>query len=211
MSEAKQINTTCRFHWRRLIVRTIIAVWLGWWTHKARQQREAVEALEKADALVTHDYNLPWTGEMRNRPLWPQWLLDEVGINYFADVKMITLSYTKVTDTDLEHLRSLVDLQTLNLHHTKVTDAGLKHLQGLTALQLLALNNTNVTDAGLKDLQNLTALQFLWLDNTQVTDAGLEHIKNLSGMKWVDLTNTKVTDAGVARLQKVLPNCTIHH
>ena len=41
--------TPRRFHWRRLvqyrlrtllIVTTIVAVWLGWWTYAARRQRE---------------------------------------------------------------------------------------------------------------------------------------------------------------------------
>ena len=55
----------------------------------------------------------------------------------------------------------MTNLQSLNLTYTKVTDAGLAHLKGLTRLQSLQFEATQVTDAGLKHLKGLTQLQSL--------------------------------------------------
>ena len=62
-TEAPQLAATPhRFPWRRLlqfrlrtllILTTIVAIWLGWWSYKARQQRDAVVALTKAEVVVT--------------------------------------------------------------------------------------------------------------------------------------------------------------
>jgi len=135
-----------------LIPTTIIAVLLGWWSHKARQQREAVAILKGTDGQVRYDCRLPWTGKMCNPPEWPKWLLDNVGVDYFTSAELLSCG-TEVTDGSLEHLKGLTTLQTLSLGRTQVTDAGLKHLKGLTALQVLWLGGTHVTDAGVTQLK----------------------------------------------------------
>ena len=188
--------TPRRFNWRRLfqfrlrtilILTTIIAVWLGWWSYKARQQREAVAVIRKTGGEVEYDASLPWTVGMKDPPQWPQWLLENIGVDYFGSVQAAFLINTEVTDADLEHLKGLTALQGLGISNTKVTDAGLEHLKGLTALQKLTVSNT------------------------KVTDAGLEHLEGLTDLRWLLLDNTQVTDAGVARLQEALPNCWCAH
>ena len=230
--------------WRRLfqfrlrtllIVTTIVAVWLAWWSHTARRQRDAVAALRKAGGGIIETFNLPLTGGMNEPPQWPTWFLDHGGRDYFATLEVLQLSDTQVTDADLEHLNNLSSLQMIFLSNTPVTDAGLKHFKNLTALQDLSLQythvtdtglehlkhlsaleglslrNTKVADAGLKYLNNLTALRWLDLSSTHITDVGLEHLKGLSALQTLYLVNTKVTDAGVARLKQALPKCRIHH
>ncbi|MCE9547087.1 MAG: hypothetical protein K8T25_16555 [Planctomycetia bacterium] len=167
-----------------LIVTTIIAIALGWWSYRARQQREAVAILKGGDGVVRHDFHLPWTGKMNNPPQWPQWLENKVSCDYFESVILLFCS-PEVTDASLEKIECLTALQELSLKGAKVTDAGLEHLNGLTSLRSLNLGRTQVTDAGLEHLNGITSLQLLYLNDTQVTDAG------------------------VARLHKALPNCSI--
>ena len=180
-----------RFHWRRLfqfrlrtllILTTIIAIWLGGWSYKARQQREAVAALRAIGAVIDYDTRRPWT---TGRKKWPQWLLKIGGADYIASVRLVLFD------------------------HSHGIDADLKHLKGLPGLQVLWLDGSQVTDAGMEHLKHLTALQELNLKNTQVTNSGLEHLKGLTALQKLDLSSAKVTDAGVARLQKALPNCHI--
>ena len=121
----------------------------------------------------------------------------------------VDLSFTKIIDADLVHLKGLTKLQTLSLINTKVTDAGLVHLKGMTNLQRLDLTDTKVTDAGLVHLKGLTKLQYLDLEGTKVTDAGLVHLKGLTNLQTLILTDTKATDAGVKKLQAALPKCDI--
>ena len=67
------------------------------------------------------------------------------------------------------------------------------------------------TDNGLEHLKQLTKLEVLSLKDTQITDAGLIHLEELSNLERLDFEGTQVTDEGVEKLQKALPNCTIHH
>ena len=227
--------------WRRLLqfrLRTVllltavVAIWLGWWLHSGRQQREAVAELRKAGALIYYDFQ----SQGHDRPLyWPVWLVNWLGVDCFADVGTVSFTAARVTDADLaqvngftslqdlhlggtqvtdaglEHLKELTSLQLLWLEDMQVTDAGLEHVKGLTSLQSLFLKDTHVTDVGLEHLKNLTSLQGLYLEDTEVTDAGLEHLKDLTSLQELFLYNTQVTDAGVAELQKSLPNCDIDH
>jgi len=244
MTELSQpITPARRFNWRRLfqfklrtllILTTIIAVLLGGWSYKAQKQREAVAALRSHAARIDYLCILPGTIELEPTPFRDdvpspsQWLVDNVGIDYFATVKGVDLSYrdrvgdaemeylqtfstlqwlrldnTSVTDAGLKRLTHLKNLQELNLSHTQVTDAGLEYLKGLTALQRLSLDGTQTTDAGLEYLKGLTALQEIVLRNTQITDAGLEHFKCLPTLQILNLKNTQVTDAGLEHLKSL--------
>ncbi|MCE9557302.1 MAG: hypothetical protein K8T91_28470 [Planctomycetes bacterium] len=195
-------NTTARrLIWRRLfqfrlrtllLLTTIMAIWLGWWSHKALQQREAVAVLRSHGAIMFYNHMLPGQVEAESKPFgderpgFSQWLVNRVGIDYFGSVGAVHFSTDfKVRDRDMELLRSLSSLEWLWLNYTGVTDAGLAHLT---------------------HLKNLDTLD---LEYTRITDAGLEHLTGLSNLKELRLRGTQVTAAGVARLQKALPNCNI--
>src|SRR5262245_61194256 len=116
-----------RFRWRRLfqfslssllILTTICAALIAWWLYKAQQQRQAVAALEKVGANVEYDTTLRWIGGTKGLPKWPQWLLDRIGVDFFARVQTLDLIKTQVTDADLKNLKGLTALQTLYLHNT---------------------------------------------------------------------------------------------
>jgi len=201
MSEQTQA-TRPRFNWRRLfqfrlrtllIVTTIIAVLLGWWSHTARQQRMAVAALRNYEAKIYYNHMLPGHVETEPTPFadeppgFSQWLVDNIGIDYFGTVGAVNaIGNPKLGDKQVELLRTFSSLEWLRLDGAGVTDASLTHLANLKKLQTLGLGNTLTTDAGLEHLQGLTNLEKLYLEDTQVTDAG------------------------VARLQKALPNCQIY-
>jgi len=180
-----------RFNWRwlfqfrlrtLLILTTIIAVLLGCWSYKARQQREAVDALTKGGWMVEYDFQ---GRGLKQPPYCPVCLVNALGVDYFASVRGFHLYDALVTDADLERLASLTALRGIYLTRSRVTDARLAHLKGLTALQNLDLIGT------------------------QVSDDGLQHLKGLHALEILDVRGTQVTDAGVDRLQKALPTCKI--
>jgi hypothetical protein len=215
------------FRWRfQFSLRSLLALavvvaipfsWLAVEMKKAREQREAVEAIREQRGFVIYDYHVEgipsYSGpEMRALP-GPIWLRRILGDDFFSTVLGATVENTRLTDTGLdrmlERLRRLPRLLWVTLAGKQVTNASLEHLKGLTRLQDLSLNNTQVTDAGLVHLKGLTKLQRLNLDETQVTDAGLGHLKGLTQLDCLFLGNTHVTDNGVKDLQQALPNCDI--
>ncbi|MCE9548504.1 MAG: hypothetical protein K8T25_23765 [Planctomycetia bacterium] len=219
-----------RFRWRRLfqyrlrtllIVTTIVAAAFGWWSYKARQQREAVATLERRGASFQFDYEEPAgfppfvfslsLPEHREPKFahWPQWLVRLLGVHYFADVTSVSLWGV---DSPLDG-RVLERLPKLRLLYggTAITDPGLKHVGQLAALEELSLFSDEVSDAGLEHLARLAALRRLQIGSSRVTDAGLEHFMRLTSLEYLDLRGTQVTDAGVARLQQALQKCHIEY
>ena len=68
-----------------------IGVGLGWVVHRARLQRQAVEAITKAGGRVFYDWQVP--GDKLAPPnaasLWPKRLVDALGPDYFDDVTWV--------------------------------------------------------------------------------------------------------------------------
>ena len=65
----------------------------------------------------------------------------------FRALHDIDLSYTKITDDGLKHLRDLPHVQTLYLTSTQVTDKGMVYLNNMKLLSHLDVSDTRVTDA----------------------------------------------------------------
>ncbi len=210
----------------------------GWIVHVARSahgQRLAVAGITRAGGWALYDWDFK-NGRFlaKNERREPTWLVDLIGVDYFANVTWVYLPRsatdhdlvyvgqlgrvewlgdltTRQTDAGLVHLTGLSNLRELNLRRTQVTDPGLAHLKGLTRLSKLDLSRTQVTDAGLKHLEGLTGLRELYLQGTQVSDAGLGHLQRLTGLRELHLQSTQVSDAGARKLQRALPRVMIWH
>jgi hypothetical protein len=105
--------------------------WLGMEMKAAREQREAVEWVEKAGGRVTYDYQLGVLGFVLPgaEPPEPPWLCKVLGDNMFTNVAWVDFYNSPIGDAGLEHLKRLTKLQELILWKTKVSDAGVKALQ----------------------------------------------------------------------------------
>lgn len=93
-----------------LILTTIIAVWLGWWSYKARQQREAVAALEKVGCKAGYTFSLPGTLWMGAKaPKWPMWLVKLAGVHYCGNVEVLHFegNAEEVRDEEIIQIRKL--------------------------------------------------------------------------------------------------------
>ena len=124
-------------------------------------------------------------------------------------VVAVHLSDTRVTDADLELLKSHTKLHRLYLQNAAITDEGLAHLKDQTELHTLSLNHTKVTDAGLENLKGLTKLKSLSLANTRITNKGLEQLKGLTKLQTLHLKGSLVSDAGAKDLMTALPKLEI--
>jgi hypothetical protein len=72
-----------------LVPLTAFAVWLGVVVDRAREQREAVKAINELGglALVTYD----WESTGSRRPAGPHWLRRTIGDEFFQNVDTVTL------------------------------------------------------------------------------------------------------------------------
>jgi len=142
------------------------------------------------------------------RPIaWLQFFNVDVGdaevkdLAFLKDLEVLSLQYTKVTDTSLAELKKFPHLTLLDLTGTKITDAGLAQLGHMSQLRSLWLKETRVTDAGLAHIKALTGLQSLDISTFYITDAGLKQLRGMKQLDTLGIGGTGVTDAGLENLK----------
>jgi hypothetical protein len=182
-----------------MLLIVVVAGWLGWICHRARVQREAVAAIERAGGQVWFNWQLK-NGVVTGGE--PGWLRRRLGPGFFEEVKDVQ-GFSKVGDALMPHVGHLHHLDSLAIAGCDVTDEGVKQLAQLSELWFLNLGKTRITDAGLV-IGRLTNLEILILDNTAVTDAGLVHLAGLKRCQ-IYVSGTRVTQEGVAALKSMCP------
>jgi len=80
---------------------TVLCVWLAVTANRARNQREAVAAIEELGGSVRYEYQNSFGQE----PPGPKWLRELVGEEYFVSVVDVFLHNTKVTDNGVKKLQ----------------------------------------------------------------------------------------------------------
>ena len=131
-----------------MIVVTVFCIWLGITAKRARDQRQALEAILAAGGMILYDYQ-----RTNSDPPGPEWLRRIIGDEYFFTIGYVDFSGSKVNDASLAAVvKCLTSVKYLSLFSTEVTDAGLKNLKELTNLRIVHIISTKITDEGIKDL-----------------------------------------------------------
>jgi hypothetical protein len=209
MSADESARSKQELHWYQyrlrtlLIVMTVLAAWLSIASHRARQQKMAVERIRALGGRVDYDYQRITANTdvddfmpVLAGPPGPEWLRRFVGDDYFQSVVHVELQETSAGDSDVAMLANLPRLEILDLSCTKVTNQGLVHLKGLRKLKVLTLKGVPVDAAGFACLTDVTELRSLAVECREFTDAGLTNLKNLSKLERLWLWGL-ITDANV--------------
>ncbi|MGO9111573.1 MAG: leucine-rich repeat domain-containing protein [Thermoguttaceae bacterium] len=232
-----------QFSVRSLLVLVVVVAmpcsWIAVEIRATKKEREAIEAVRKAENWVFYDFEMDASEKKMANPEPPQpaWLRRLLGDEFFCDVvevhattnaaiknvesfpELRTLfTYSpasgdnpaEVTDVALDRIGACSHLETLHLRHTSITDEGLRHLAGLTNLKHLDVQDTKITDAGLENLQALSRLEILDIRSNDIADMGLKHLEGLRSLKLLTLFGTKVTDEGVRKIQEAMPKCEVN-
>src|SRR5687768_8422684 len=97
-----------RFSLRGLLVLVAVcSVWLGIAFHRAREQSQAVAAIQASGGFVYYDYHIVDDApEPSLTSTVPGWLLENLGIDFFHDVVDVTFD-EKTSEDDLAVLECL--------------------------------------------------------------------------------------------------------
>ena len=177
---------------------------MGWMVHCAQVQRDALAAIKRSSHAVRYDWEYTEGRLVQGGKPWePKWLADLLGVDYFHNVTMVSLS-GKLTDADMAWLGKLSRIDTLVIDPSNLSDIGLSHLARLTSLRWLTIElSSRKTDAlivRLMRLKVLDRLRGLNLEGSSITETGQGHLDGLTGLELLGLADTRVTDACLARL-----------
>ena len=195
-----------------LIFVAIFALGVAWYFLTARK-REALREIKALNGLANSTYRIgtPVNGfEILYGPI------DR--IYYFLGPKL--------DDRRLEVLDNFPDLRILTLSNTRITDAGLASLARFRELNTVCVGNQDYTKLigptgadlateplaggrGLEALKDLPKLHTVQLIGPGTSDDDLAGLGTLKQLKMLDFLGTKVTKEGLARLRKDLPRCAI--
>jgi serine/threonine protein kinase len=112
----------------------------------------------------------------------------------------------QVTDDDLKRFTKCQRLSNLSLNWTAINGSGLQHLASVQTLATLDLNNIGIsgnelTDDELAFLGSLGQLKWLSLaNNWSLTDVAILHLKGLVNLEHLDLYMLRITDVGLSYL-----------
>ncbi len=98
------------------ILLTTLAVWLGIATHRAREQRAAVQAIESLGGAVRYDWQNdpldPFGSDVLDEPAGPAWLRRLMGDDFFQEVWEVDFG-SPLSPTKVELRKALPQLQRL--------------------------------------------------------------------------------------------------
>ena len=134
--------------------------------------------------------------------LWGDAVSDDSlqAISQIAGLRVLELSYTRVTDRGLGQLRALGHLEQLGLSGLEITG---EEVSWPPSLKKIDLSDSAISSSGLATLADCRYLEQLNLMDTHVTDAGLAHLSSLPKLRRLSLDRTPITDDGLAHLGKL--------
>jgi len=185
-----------------LVVVTLLAVWFGIQTTKAKRQRAAMDRIAALGGSVRFAYQHDASGEFDGnaKPNGAKWLRTVLGDEYFDRVVYIYLAYSDVTDDDLSVIAALGDVKTFWLDGTSISDEGARHLAKQKNIERLFLSGTKIGDDGLKYLRSLTQLKGVTLDDTRITDKGLANLSRHRELVSLNVSGTQITGEGLQEI-----------
>ncbi len=198
-----------------LLLVTALAVWLGFYVHRANKQREAVAAIQRLGGWLRYDYQIVGGkfDPKAESPI-PVWLLKALGEVFFHDVVEVNLVYNddgprrlenaNLSDESLYHLPNLPGVRALLLRDAQATDEGLECVGQLKRLErLLVWDASEVSDFGIRYLRDLKNLRDLHISNSGITDDALRVIGTLYRLEHLSLQGNRFTDRGLKHLRKL--------
>jgi Leucine Rich repeat len=197
-----------------MLIVLIISVLLAWQVNKAREQREAVEAVQRYGGWSHYDYEFVNGKLTAGRSPWaPSWLRKMLGDEFFQNVRHVSLVYDDSTgrrfgntniqpcDYLLRKISKLSGLKQLLLTDTQTTDEGLRYIGKMTDLEELWIwSPTSITDAGVTHLTSLNNLKIIHINHSHITNKSLVFLSSLPKIEELSLEQNHFSDEGLVRL-----------
>ena len=138
-----------------MVLVLVVGGGLSWYIHRARVQRDAIEAIRRVGGEVA--YSWQWSNGQpifpRPKPPWPDWARRILGPDYLDTVTFVRLNGPRCDDQSLQAACRLPWLEELTVLNSGATDAAAEGIRHLTSLRLLDLRlNPGITRRTLRHI-----------------------------------------------------------
>lgn len=183
------------------ILLTAFAIGLAFVANRAREQREAVAAIENAGGVVAY--------QDRTDPKYRDEDYDRGFLfHLFHNAVRVMIYSDQLTDATCLDIARLPHLRFVAIAGP-MSDAGLESLTQLKKVELLTLHGTRITHAGVSQLQRMKSLYWLELGETPVNDANLRDLARLKKLHRLYISRRSATSQGLDYFQRSLPRCEV--
>ncbi|MDX1947537.1 MAG: hypothetical protein SFU86_19215 [Pirellulaceae bacterium] len=221
--------------WPRVTLRvllaliTLLAIGLGWWTHRTREQRRVVELILAAGGDVTYALR---DNEVVEDPFgstppqrsWLEralgWLAATLGQDYFRDVSQVLLADSAAID-DLDCLPGLEFIGIAQ--NAQLQQRDFQTIANLPALKRLLLfrnwdkgqpqndaHSRVLDDAAVEWLARNPHLEVVIISGSRVTRAGLRKLAAAPAMRYIELSSYEIGDPK-ACFSDMIPGPSLSH
>ena len=181
-----------RFTLRVLLVFvTLTGIGLGYWTHRARQQRRIVERIEQGGGMVCYERDGPTAPDPRNFAV--EWLAKVLSRDYLEGISAVSI-HNREAIPNLHHLRGL---ETLRIIDPNLNDSDLTAIANCRELGVLQIGDTyffgdnapksQISDGSLILIARLPKLEIASLHGTGFTRAGIEALAQSPTLKSLEV------------------------
>jgi len=193
-----------------LLLVTALSLWLGVVVNRARKQRDAVAAIEKAGGGVAYDFQMSPSFPPPGKPPGPRWLRRMLGDEYFQSVYTANLNKAEISDDLLRHVGGQTSIRDLWLGNPAIGDRELTFFSGLHQLEWIDFtshevnrSNRQISLAGLRCLRHLPNFHTLRLPKSLIGDAGLAIVGEITTLNELTFEDASITDAGLMYLKSL--------
>jgi hypothetical protein len=187
-----------------LLAMTLACIFTGYWVTSAKQQKQAVEIIQRAGGSVKYDYQLAGATE----PPEPKWMIDRLGVDFFHTVEWAAEWHEMrpgdrhyeifgkrgggrvfADDAFVRVVDRLPRLKSLEVVTFDTSFAGLAFLSKLDYLQRFVISYRGAPDSrpavgsGLARLSDRTMLQELSIKSLDRPEDGLAFLERLTDLQ----------------------------
>jgi hypothetical protein len=179
---------------------TALALWMGWYSNRAWQQRRAVETILRKGGRVCYVFNDPVRDPTAVTAPKPA-LADYLGLDFVDTVTIAEFLGKDFTDDDLALLDDLPHVHWLRFYDTSITGSGFRHVSARTKVNVLLVNLSPLENAALMEIGRMSQLKTLHItEGASITDDGLASLAPLRHLESLSLSQCTISNAGLARL-----------
>lgn len=186
-----------RFGLRTLLVLiTVVSVWIGWISHRARQTRDIVHSIQSDGYKVYYSLDDPTLHAFAGGT----WYHDLIGIEYFADVEGVEgFSLPNLGADRLRDLARMNSLESLRASWAEIDEETFIALGEMSKLRILLLSTPDFPHEHLKHLTKLKNREQLSITRP-IGDDGLAILAQMQSLKWLKISSDGLTQAGIQQL-----------